>query len=79
MNNAVYGKTMENFKKQNWCKTCKQQKRLFKLERDKRWAEGTKMFDSDKPRLLEKALLGKELHQKLILLTKTTKTVSEKC
>ena len=33
-------------------------------------AEGTKIFDSDNPRCLEKALSGKELHQKLLLLTK---------
>ena len=33
-------------------------------------AEGTKIFDFDNPRLLEKALSGKELHQKLLLLTK---------
>ena len=34
------------------------------------WAEGTKIFDFDNPTLLEKALPGKELHQKLLLLTK---------
>ena len=33
-------------------------------------AEGTRIFDFDNPRLLEKALLGKELHWKLLLLTK---------
>ena len=33
-------------------------------------AEGTKIFDIDEPRLLEEALLGKELHQKLLPLTK---------
>ena len=33
-------------------------------------AEGKKIFDFDNPRLLEKALLQKELHQKLLLLTK---------
>ena len=33
-------------------------------------AEGQKIFNFDNPRLLEKALLGKELHQKLLLLTK---------
>ena len=33
-------------------------------------AEGMKIFDFDNPRLLEKALSGKELHQKLLLLTK---------
>ena len=32
--------------------------------------EGTKIFDFDDPGLLEKALLGKELHQKLVLLTR---------
>ena len=33
-------------------------------------AKGTKMFDFDNPRLLEKALSVTELHQKLLLLTK---------
>ena len=33
-------------------------------------AEGTKIFDFDNPRLLEKALSGTELHRKLLLLTK---------
>ena len=33
-------------------------------------AEGTKIFDFDNPTSLEKALPGKELHQKLLLLTK---------
>ena len=33
-------------------------------------AEGTKIFDFDNPRSLEKTLLGKELHEKLLLLTK---------
>ena len=33
-------------------------------------AEGTKIFDFDNPRSLEKALSGTELHQKLLLLTK---------
>ena len=33
-------------------------------------AEGTKIFGFDNPRLLEKALFGKELHWKLLLLTK---------
>ena len=40
------------------------------------------IFDFDNPRLLEKALLGKELHRKLLLLTtstKSTKTTSQKC
>ena len=32
-------------------------------------AEGTKFFDFDNPRLLEKAFSGTELHQKLLLLT----------
>ena len=35
--------------------------------------EGTKNFDFDNPRLLEKALPEKKLHQKLILLLKSTK------
>ena len=38
-------------------------------------AEGTKIFDFDNPRLLEKALMGKELYQKLLLLTKSTKVL----
>ena len=29
--------------------------------------EGTRMFDFDNPRSLEKALSGKELHRKLLL------------
>ena len=33
-------------------------------------AEGKKTFDFDNPRSLEKALLGRELHRKLPLLTK---------
>ena len=33
-------------------------------------AEGTKIFDFDNPRSLEKALSGKKLHRKLLLLTK---------
>ena len=33
-------------------------------------AEGSKIFDFDNPRSLEKALSGKELHRKLLLLTK---------
>ena len=33
-------------------------------------AEGMKIFDFDNSRLLEKVLSGKELHQKLLLLTK---------
>ena len=33
-------------------------------------AEGTKIFDFDNPKLLEKALSGKELHRKLLVLTK---------
>ena len=41
----------------------------FKLVR----VEGTKNFDFDNPRLLEKALPEKKLHQKLILLLKSTK------
>ena len=32
--------------------------------------EGSKIFNFDNPRLLEKALSGKELHRKLLLLTK---------
>ena len=36
-------------------------------------AEGTKNFDFDNPRSLEKALTEKKLHQKLILLLKSTK------
>ena len=32
MNNAVYGITMEKLKESNQCKTCKQQKRLFKMD-----------------------------------------------
>ena len=31
MNNALYEKTIENVKKKNRCKTCNQQKRLFKI------------------------------------------------
>ena len=44
-------------------------------------AEGTKIFHFDNPRLLEKALLGKELHRGFYLLkrTKSTKTTSQKC
>ena len=45
-------------------------------------AEGMKIFDFDNPRLLEKALSGKELHRKLLLRTKSsesTKTTSQKC
>ena len=45
-------------------------------------AEGKKRFDFDNPRLLEKTLLGKELHQQLLLVlksTKSTKTASQKC
>ena len=38
-------------------------------------AEGTKIFDFDNPRSLEKALSGKELYRKLLLKsTKSTKT-----
>ena len=33
-------------------------------------AEEMKIFDSDNPRSLEKALSGKELNQKLLVLTK---------
>ena len=42
--------------------------------------EGMKIFDFDNPRLLEKALLGKELHREFYLLnsTKSTKTTSQK-
>ena len=36
--------------------------------------EGTKIFDFDNPTSLEKALSGKELHWKLLLLTKSTKS-----
>ena len=32
MNNAVYVKKSGKLKKQNRCKTCKQQKRLFKMD-----------------------------------------------
>ena len=45
-------------------------------------AEGTKLFDFDNPRVLEKALSGKELHQNYFYLlksTKSTKTTSQKC
>ena len=31
MNNATYGKTMKNLKKENRCKTSKQQKTLFNM------------------------------------------------
>ena len=31
MGNAVYEKNKEKLKKENRCKTCKQQKRLFKM------------------------------------------------
>ena len=37
-------------------------------------AERMKMFDFDNSRSLEKALSGKELNQKLLLLTKSTKS-----
>ena len=37
-------------------------------------AEGKKIFDFDNPRLLEKVLLGKELHQNYFYLLKTTKS-----
>ena len=37
-------------------------------------AEGMKMFDFDHSRSLEKTLSGKELNQKLLLLTKSTKS-----
>ena len=46
-------------------------------------AERTKMFDFDNSRLLEKALKGKRLYRKLLLLTKllkstkSTKTTSQ--
>ena len=33
-------------------------------------AKETKIFDFDNPRLLEKTLSGKELHRKLLLLTR---------
>ena len=32
MNNAVYGKSNGKLKKWNRCETCKQQKRLFKMD-----------------------------------------------
>ena len=31
MNNAVYGKKNGKLEKQNWCKTCKKQNRLFEM------------------------------------------------
>ena len=37
------------------------------------------MMGADNPRLLEKALSGKELHQKLLKSTKTSKTASQEC
>ena len=45
-------------------------------------ADGTKIFDFDNPRSLEKALSGKELHRNYFYLlksTKSTKTTSQKC
>ena len=39
--------------------------------------EGTKSFDFDNPRSLEKGLSGKELHRKLLLLTILLKNVEE--
>ena len=45
-------------------------------------AEGTKIFNFDNSRALEKALSGKELHQKLFYLlksTKSTRTTFQKC
>ena len=42
-------------------------------------AEGTKIFDFNNPRLLEKALLGKELHQIANIKDIKLKTTSQKC
>ena len=42
-------------------------------------AEGTKIFDFDNPRSLEKALLGKELHQIANFKDIKLKTTSQKC
>ena len=45
-------------------------------------AEGTKMFDFDNPRLLQKALPGTELHRNYFYLLKRTEssnTTSQKC
>ena len=42
-------------------------------------AEGMKSFDFENRRSLEKALSGTESHRKLLLLTKKTKTTSQKC
>ena len=42
-------------------------------------AEGMKIFDFDNPRLLEKALSGKELHRIAVYKYLFTKTISQKC
>ena len=38
-------------------------------------AEGTEIFDFDNPRSLEKALSGKELHRKLLLLLRNVEEI----
>ena len=41
--------------------------------------QGMKIFDFDNPRLLEKALSGKELHQMAVYKYLFTKTTFQKC